>query len=103
MGPALCVHATQSQGAGCWRGGGVRVMRQCGCTVTSLAQLGGGVADLLVGRQGVNYVLEVKDGAKAPSKRKLTPDEAQWHAQWRGRADVVCSVDEALRAVGLGA
>ena len=79
----------------------VQALRQCGCTVTSLAQLGGGVADLLVGRQGVNYVIEVKDGKKPPSKRTLTPDEELWHAEWRGRADVVCSVDEALRAVGV--
>lgn len=72
-----------------------------GCSVVSLAQLGRGVPDLLVGFRGINTVLEVKDGGKPPSKRKLTPDEAESHAAWRGQVAVVTNVDEAFRAVGV--
>lgn len=44
--------------------------------------------------------MEVKDGSKPPSARKLTPDEARWHAQWKGPVFVVNNVSEALAAVG---
>ena len=77
----------------------VAALRKCGCTVQSLAALGGGVPDLLVGRAGRNYLLEVKDGDKPPSARSLTPDELRWLHQWRGAAQVVETVEEALKAV----
>lgn len=79
----------------------VDALRRVGCSVTSLAQLGGGVPDLLVGRHGINYALEVKDGSKPPSRRRLTPDEAEWHAAWKGQIAVVENVNDALRAVGV--
>ena len=79
----------------------VAALRAVGCSVESLAQLGGGVPDLLVGRGGVNYLLEVKDGLKPPSRRVLTDDEAGWHRNWRGGVVVVKSVSDALRAVGV--
>ena len=80
----------------------VQALRQAGCTVQSLAALGEGTPDLLVGADGRNLLLEVKNGAKAPSKRRLTPDEAAWHGQWRGQVAVVATVDEALAVVIAG-
>lgn len=77
------------------------VLRDCGCSVRSLASVGEGVPDLLVGRHGRNYLLEVKDGTLAPSKRKLTEDERAFHMAWSGHVSVVNSVEEALKAVGL--
>lgn len=65
--------------------------------------MGRGVPDLLVGFRGANLLLEIKDGAKQPSKRQLTPDEAAWHAKWRGQVCVVETLAEALAAVGLTA
>jgi hypothetical protein len=44
---------------------------------------------LAVGYGGVNYLVEVKDGAKPASARKLTPDEERWHQGWLGRVHVV--------------
>ncbi len=79
----------------------VCALRACGCDVQPLHQLGGGVPDLLVGLRGKNFLLEVKDGNKAPSKQRLTPDEYEWHKSWRGHVVVVASVEEARRAVGL--
>lgn len=78
----------------------VRQLRQVGATVQSLASQGQGCPDLLVGYRGANHLLEVKDGAKSPSKQQLTPDEARWHQEWRGQVVVVRSADEALAAVG---
>ena len=79
----------------------MQALRAIGCTVYSLAEVGNGVPDLLVGYHGVNLLLEVKDGAKPPSARKLTPDQQQFHATWRGQKVVVTSVNEALAAVGV--
>ena len=74
----------------------VNALRQVGCSVVSLAPIGDGCPDLLVGHRGRNLLLEVKDGAKPPSKRKLTPDEEEWIGNWRGQVAVVYEVDDAL-------
>ena len=57
--------------------------------------------DLAVGFQNQNYFLEVKDGAKSPSKRQLTPFEKHFHETWRGQITIVKNVDEALEACGI--
>jgi hypothetical protein len=69
----------------------------CGATVQSLAAVGRGVPDLLVGHRGRTHLFEVKDGAKVPSARKLTPDQVEWHAAWNGRPVVV--VENAEQAI----
>ena len=79
----------------------VAALRKAGCTVESLAAVGNGVTDLLVGRANTNYLLEVKDGERPPSERKLTKDQEKWHAAWRGHKAIVNNVQEALEAVGL--
>src|SRR6185295_20190544 len=53
----------------------VDTLRRAGCVVECLHSVGGGVPDLLVGRRGVVYLLEVKDGSKPPSKQALTDDQ----------------------------
>jgi hypothetical protein len=73
----------------------VTALRQCGATVHSLANVGGGCPDLLVGFRGVNYLLEVKRPGK-----KLRQNQRKWHDDWRGGAVVVRSIDDALQAVG---
>ena len=79
----------------------VDALRTIGATVQSLAPVGNGCPDLLVGFRGQNYLLEVKDGAKSPSKRRLTGDQRRWHDDWRGQVAIVCDVDSALAAIGL--
>ena len=51
---------------------------------------------MLAGKQGINYMIEIKDGSKPPSKRRLTPDEEDFHAGWRGRIEVIESVDDVI-------
>jgi hypothetical protein len=73
-------------------------LRDAGFTVQPLHMVGSGCPDLIVGGSGVNVLLELKDGSKPPSARKLTPDEAEWHRDWKGQVCTVCSALEALEA-----
>lgn len=80
----------------------VAALRAIGCTVVSLAAVGRGVPDLLVGRHGRTYLLECKDGRQPPSARQLTEDQLKWHGAWKGGTlGVVCDVESAIRAVSL--
>lgn len=79
----------------------VQALRQAGRSVLVLSGVGRGCPDLLVGWPGGNLLLEVKDGSKPPSARKLTPDEADFFVRWRGPCAVVSSVAEALAATGI--
>jgi hypothetical protein len=73
----------------------VLALRAIGCCVQSLASVGMGVPDLLVGYHGINVLLEVKDGAKKPSERVLTRAESGWHSVWAGQVSVVETPEEA--------
>ena len=81
----------------------VRALEAVGARVQSLASVGSGCPDLVVGWRRRNILLEVKDGAKIPSKRRLTPDEERWHRTWSGQVAIVHNVTEALHAIGLDA
>lgn len=79
----------------------VKALTRCGCLVQSLASLGGGVADLLVYHIATDrlMVVEVKDGSRIPSERRLTPAQEKWKAKgWPVR--VVDSIESALAALG---
>lgn len=81
----------------------VSALEKIGCTVVSLASVGDGCPDLLVGFKGKNYLLEVKDGGKTPSKKKLTDDQVKFFAKWRGQVSKVESIFEALQEIGITA
>lgn len=72
-------------------------LRKAGASVQSLAAIGKGCPDLLVGYNGINYLMEIKDGKKVPSAQKLTIDQEHWHSVWKGAVLVVKSEDEALK------
>ena len=79
----------------------VDALRSVGATVHSLHAVGFGCPDLLVGFRGDNWLMEIKDGAKPPSRRKLTPIQVEWHRGWNGQVDIVNSIDEALTLIGV--
>ena len=56
----------------------IKALRYAGATVQPTHTLGKGCPDLLVGFRGENFLLEIKDGRKSPSHRKLTNDETTW-------------------------
>ena len=70
-----------------------------GAVVQSLAGLADGVPDLIVGYQQRTALVEVKDGSKPPSKRKLTPDQVDWMTWWRGSPVLVIGCVEDVPAV----
>ena len=75
----------------------VEALRAVGATVVSLAPIGKGVPDLLVGFGGGTYLLEVKN--RAGRGLRLTDDQARWHTGWRGHVAVVSTVAEALGVI----
>lgn len=77
----------------------VSILRQAGYSVLSLAAIGKGVPDLLVARNGVMWLIEVKDGSKAPSRRRLTPFQKEFHATWRAPILVINSQAEILKFI----
>lgn len=77
----------------------VKALRKVGATVQTLAAVGKGVPDLLVAKGGYLCLMEVKDGSKPPSARKLTPDQIKWHGAWASPVYVVTSIDEALEVL----
>lgn len=76
----------------------VMVLRKLGYSVAVTSQLGKGFPDLVVGRRGVNVLVEVKDPDKPPSKRKLTADEMEWHDKWKGIVITAQTVDDVVQA-----
>ena len=77
----------------------VKALRAVGASVADTSRVGGGFPDLVVGMRGQSFLLEVKDGRKPPSARKLTPEQERFAAEWGGHWVCVTSVDEAIRVV----
>jgi Holliday junction resolvase len=80
----------------------VEALRAMGCTVMSLAAVGGGCPDIAVGIRGKTLLIEIKDGSKPPSRRKLTEDQLKWHSEWKGHVAIVENVEEAILTVKYG-
>jgi hypothetical protein len=61
--------------------------------------------DMMVSRiavyRGANILVEIKDGDKPPSKRKLTKDEKEWHAEWTGQVTIWESIHQASQELKL--
>ena len=74
----------------------VDALREAGAVVRIISQ-GDGIPDLLVGYNGFTILMEVKDGDKVPSKRKLTEAEQKFFDEWEGGLLVVVNnVQEAI-------
>lgn len=67
----------------------VAAFRACGWSVTSLAQVGRGCPDLVIGKGGRNLLVEVKQ-----AKGAFTPDEDVWRAAWKGQVCTVRTVED---------
>jgi hypothetical protein len=52
--------------------------------------------DLLVARDGHSILIEIKDGSKPPSQRKLRDNQREFRRAWKGAYEVVETVDDAL-------
>ena len=77
----------------------VKALRAIGASVADTSGVGAGFPDLVVGYRGRNWLVEVKDGRKSPSRRALTPDQVEFVATWRGHWVKVESAQEAVDKV----
>ena len=76
----------------------VKAFEKMGCSVIDVSATPCGF-DILVGRGGVCIPVEIKDGSKPPSARKLTANEAKIHARWTGGARLVKDFDDVVATV----
>jgi Holliday junction resolvase len=67
----------------------VQALRSSGWTVVDTSRVGAGFPDLLAIRRGVVRFIEAKDGAKSPSKRKLTQAQMELHAAFQAAGVLV--------------
>ena len=77
----------------------VAALRAIGCTVSDTSGAGEGFPDIVAGYRGINYLIEIKDGGKPPSKRVLTPAQKDFHRDWRGQVAIVKNPEEAIKIV----
>jgi len=79
----------------------VEGLRKCGVSVSVTSMMGKGFPDIIAGHSGTNYMIELKDGNKTASRRKLTEDEQEWHDKWKGQVAVADSLEDCLIIIGL--
>lgn len=77
----------------------VNSIRSYGFSVSITSAVGQGFSDLVVaygGKQrGRTWLVEVKDGAKSPSKRRLTADQVKFHDKWQAPIQIIETVEQA--------
>jgi len=73
----------------------VQCLRDSGHSVLCLGNFGLPV-DILVGRSGVNALMEIKRDDLPPSQTRLTEDEQEFQDTWKGQVAIVRDIDEAI-------
>lgn len=72
----------------------VQALRAIGVSVWVIGE----PVDLMIGYRGRSGALEVKDGSRPPSERKLTAQQVDFFRDDRGFHRVVETTDEAIQA-----
>lgn len=78
-------------------------LRSLGALVVDTSHVGQGFPDALVVWRGRCLPVEIKDGSKPPSRRKLTPAQTVFHAEWERAGcpvTVLQTENDALRFLG---
>jgi len=65
-----------------------------GFQVAHTHTIGHGFPDVVVSRKGRTQLIEIKDGSKPPSARKLTDDEKDFHMRWEDHIPIIESLDD---------
>ena len=77
----------------------VKALRKFGATVLITSQLKN-CFDILVGYNGINYIMEIKDGTLPPSKKRLTEGELKFKESWKGGEYYIPeSVEQAINII----
>ena len=74
----------------------IAAFTRLGFSVADTSMMGQGFPDCVIAKHKRTAMCEIKDGAKSPSKRRLTEDQIEFRDWWKGTYLVVNSVDEAL-------
>jgi hypothetical protein len=70
----------------------VDALRKAGGSVYLTHRIGQGYPDITVGYQGRNLLMEIKTATGT-----LTPQEREFHDNWRGEVRVIRTAEEAIR------
>jgi hypothetical protein len=73
----------------------VKEFRRLGWCVLIISQLKN-CCDIMVSKGGVTIAVEIKDGSKPPSARKLSKGEQEFKDNWLGRWELVESIDDVI-------
>lgn len=80
----------------------IATIRGFGISVSDTSNVGEGFPDTVcgygIGADGTGgrcFLVEIKDGAKVPSKRRLTPAQEAFRASWKGNYVVLETVEQA--------
>ena len=75
----------------------VKAFRKYGCHVAITSNVGQGFPDIVVSYKGFTALVEIKDGSKPPSARKLTTAEAKFKDEFEGWYAIVESTDDVIK------
>ena len=73
----------------------VALFRKLGWTVLIISQLKN-CCDIIVSKSGRTVAIEIKDGAKPPSARKLSDGEVKFRNAWQGEYQLVICNDDVI-------
>ena len=74
----------------------VRAFVELGYSVAVTSDQGSGFPDIVVGKFKRNYLIEIKDGSKPLSRRKLTAYQQKFRDGWAGQYSVIESIDDVV-------
>lgn len=80
----------------------VKQMRKLGMSVAITSGLGDDFPDLVCGHRNINWLFEVKDPNKPPSKRKLRPGQQTFFDTWKGTVHKVETIDDVIKIINDG-
>lgn len=75
----------------------MNVFRSFGFVILDLSKVGGGCPDFLAANKRREILVEVKDGEKPPSQRKLNEKQVAFHDGWPRDILIVTSIEEATK------
>jgi len=76
----------------------VKAFRRLGFTVLIISQLKN-CCDIIVSKKGRTIAVEIKDGKKLPSQRKLSEGEQKFRDNWQGEYALIESIDDVIEIV----
>ena len=76
----------------------VKLLTQNRCSVLNISSLKN-CCDLMVSKNGHTVAVEIKDGSKPPSQRRLTEGEQAFERNWLGAWRLIETLEDATKLV----